>query len=304
MATDAPTDATAAIEAATTLSQLESYFDVSSEHEAYLAAKGAWRTGVEVTIDSLGALPGTVVHVGDTPFWIHGVTHADTDAERTFLRDEIQDRITDGGTVYCEQGIRRMYFQDVEAVCEMDDYRWAMARCRELAVPSHVEQFLEEDIETVPELLTTITDEFRETTFSLIEAGRGLYGERFAGALGDVASAFLTDHADMATREEYEAFSLSRRAAKDPTELDHLQAYYHRSFLPQPLEREWLRRHDPELEIVTHARNERMAAYALGHHEGAAAVHLVVGAAHQPGVAYYLQAAATGHWTPSYEPVA
>lgn len=303
MGTDAPVDALGAIKSVSGLSELVSYFDVSTEHEAYLAAKDAWRAGVEVSIDRVGDLPGTMVEVDGTPFWIHGVTHAGTDAERTFLRAAIQERLADGATVYCEQGIRRMYFHDLDAVCEMDDYRWAMARCQELSIPSHVEQFVEEDLANFPDTLTDITDEFRESTFSLIDAGRGLYGDRFAGALGDVASAFLTGHADMATREEYEAFNLSRRAAEDPSTLPALQTYYHRSFLPQPLEREWLRRHDPELEIVTHARNERMAAYALSHYEEPTAVHLIVGAAHQPGVAYYLQAAVDGEWTPAYEPV-
>lgn len=303
MGTDSPVDTLEAIEAATSLSALVSHFNVSTEHEAYLAAKAVWRTAVEVSIDYVGVLPGTVVEVDGVPFWIHGVTHAGTDAERRFLREEIDDRLADGATVYCEQGIRRMYFQDMDAVCAMDDYRWAMARCQELGIRSHVEEFVEEDLEGLPDALSDISDEFRETTFSLIEAGRGLYGDRYARALGDVASAFLTSHADMATREEYEAFTLSGRAANDPSSLADLQAYYHRSFLPQPLEREWLRRHDAELEIVTHARNERMAAYALDHYGDSTAVHLIVGAAHQPGIAYYLKAAADGEWTPSYEPV-
>ena len=54
-----------------------------------------------------------------------------------------------------------------------------------------------------------------------------------------------------------------------------------------PLEREWLRRHDPELEVVSHGRSERMADYAVA--EGGDAVPLVVGAAHQPGIVYYLE---------------
>ena len=94
-------------------------------------------------------------------------------------------------------------------------------------------------------------------------------------------------HGDVARAREFEAFALSRRAAEDPAALTELQRYYATAFLPMPLEREWLRRHDPELEVVSHGRSERMADYAVA--EGGDAVHLVVGAAHQPGIVYYLE---------------
>jgi hypothetical protein len=290
----------AAIRSADTLADLVSVFAVETPHEAYLSAKPVWRDGVEVALETAAGLPGERVEIDGVTFWVHGVTHAGTAAERNRLRTAVDDWVDARTSVYTEQGIRRLYFQDMGAVCQMDDYRWAMARCRDLEAKTHASQFAPSSVEGSIE---EVSDQFRDAAFSLIDAGRGVYGSRFAGALGDVASAFLTDHADLATREEFEAFARSRRAAADPDALADLQAYYHRSFLPQPLEREWLRRHDPELEIVTHARNERMAAYALAHRESAGAVHLIVGAAHQPGLTYYLERYRDGSWQPDYEPV-
>jgi hypothetical protein len=297
------TDALAAIRAASSLADLSAYFETDSEHEAYLEAKDVWRTTIEPPVERTGGLSGTLIELDGTEFWIHGVTHAGSDAEGGALRAAAETFLGSGAAIYCEQGIRRLYFQDYDSVCEMDDYRWAMAECRELEIDSHIEQFAEDSFEDLTGDIEWLADQFRDVTFSLIQSGRGVFGDRFARALGDVASTFTSSHADLATREEYEAFALSRRAAKDPSRLEELQRYYHRSFLPQPLEREWLRRHDPELEIMTHARNERMAEYVLSHHETAPAVHLVVGAAHQPGIAYYLTQYRDREWVLDFEPV-
>ena len=46
---------------------------------------------------------------------------------------------------------------------------------------------------------------------------------------------------------------------------------------------------DAEREWATRGRDERTADYAVSHHGDADAVHPVVGAAHGPGVAYYLR---------------
>jgi hypothetical protein len=107
----------------------------------------------------------------------------------------------------------------------------------------------------------------------------------------------------MATGDDYEAFQKNRAASRNPDRLVDLQRYYETTFLPQPIEREWLRRHDRELEILTHARNERMAEY-LVYHADEDPVHAIVGAAHQPGVRYYLEAIRDGRHTLSdFEPV-
>jgi hypothetical protein len=177
-----------------------------------------------------------------------------------------------------------------------------MAECRRLGVDSHLEGVDLEGFDGVAEQVDSLAATFREAAFSLVHAGEEVYGERFRAALGDVAGAFLTSHEDAATAEDFRSFVLSRRAAREPRLLDDLQRYYERSFLPQPVEREWLRRHDPELELMTHARNERMADYVLDH-GGTPTVHVVVGAAHQPGVRYYLEAVRDGRKEPSYEPV-
>lgn len=49
--------------------------------------------------------------------------------------------------------------------------------------------------------------------------------------------------------------------------------------------------------LVTHARNERMAEYVMYHAEDETNVHVIVGAAHQPGVRYYLEAFRDGEKT-------
>ena len=127
-----------------------------------------------------------------------------------------------------------------------------------------------------------------------------MYGDRFTNALGDVVTDFLTAHEELATGEDFASFQLSRQAAEDPARLEELQQYYETVFLPQPLEREWLRRHDPELELFTHARNERIAAYVLYNAPADTPVHVITGAAHQSGIAYYLRAYLDGEW--EYEP--
>ena len=162
----------------------------------------------------------------------------------------------------------------------MDDYEWATRRDE----PSGERSFagtLEE--------LDSLTAPLQDAAFALVDAGVSLYCDRFRDLLGAVADAVFTTHESAATGEEFEAFSRRRRAAADPSRLGALQRYYGRAFLPQPLEREWLWRHDPDLERLTHARNERMADYAVYHNETVPTVHLVVGAAHQPGVRYYLE---------------
>lgn len=299
----------AAFRAATTLSDLVALTDADTEHEAYVAAKREWRDlrGAELAAEPRqSGLPGTRVDVASVPMHVHGVTHADTPEERDYLREHVTAFLDDGAAVYCEQGIRHMYFADLEAVCAMDDYRWAMARCRELEVDSHVdEDTFEAAFDGVAEELDSLSSQFQDAVFSLIHAVGERYGEEVRTALGDLASSFLTSHEDLATGEDFASYRLRRRAARNPAALVDLQHYYERQFLPQPLEREWLRRHDRELEVVTHGRNERMAGYAVYHNDAAPAVHLVVGAAHQPGVTYYLERHRDGDRdVAGFEPVA
>ena len=291
------------LRSAESLPELVELTDADSAHEAYFAAKEEWADLRDRELPPATPstdLPGDVVEVDDHRFVVHGVTHSETDAERAFLRDHVARFVDAGESVYCEQGIRPMYFEDMEDVCAMDDYRWALSDAREgpradeadaegsVVAEAAADFALREDVDSV-------AARFREATFSLIHSGEDVYGEEFARALGDVASSFLTDHEDAATGRDFEAFARSRRAAEDPTRLEELQRYYKTQFLPQPIEREWLRRHDPELEAVSHARNERMADYALFHNDDVETAHLVVGAAHQPGVVYYLERHRDGH---------
>jgi len=282
----------AALRATESLAALVGLTGADDEHGAYFAAKRDWRRlrGKELAArPPEDGLPGAEIVVEGVPFHVHGVTHAGTDAERSFLREHVARFLDAGATVYCEQGIRQLYFGDFDPVCEMDDYTWAMHRCRELGSSFHVDGVPGTGVDALVEDVSSLASEFRATAFSLIERNADVYGERFAAALGDVASAFLQSHENLGTGTDYASFAASRRAARDPTRLGELQRYYERSFLPQPVEREWLRRHDPELEVVTHARNERMADYAVYHADDDGPVHLVVGAAHQPGIRYYLE---------------
>lgn len=294
----------AALRAAESLADLVSLTGASAENEAYREAKREWRDlrGRELALDVAGdGLPGTQVEVDGRTVWIHGLTHAATASERTLLHDTVAQFRDAGHAIYCEQGIRSMYFQDWDGVCEMDDYQWAMARCRELDVDSHVDSQFDEPVTAD---LRSVASEFQDAVFSLIESGSDIYGRQFQRALGDVATDFLRSHADMATGDEFESFRLHRLAAENPARLRDLQHYYERTFLPQPVEREWLRQHDRKLELVTHARNERMADYVMYHVDSASEVHLLVGAAHQPGIRYYLEQYRAGDRTlASFEPL-
>lgn len=297
-----------AVRAADTLSELQEVVGSDSEHAAYLDAKTVWRVLRRKELDTdqnavddarTDGIPGARVDVGGRPVYIHGITHADTDEERAFLREHVEQYVDEGHDVYCEQGIRPMYFQDFDAVCESDDYRWAMHHCRERDIDSHIPGEIEREFETDASIgadVKSVASRFREVTFSLIKSGNGVYGDRFTSALGDVASDFLMTHEELATGEDFASFRRSRLAARNPEQLEHLQQYYETVFLPQPLEREWLRRHDPELELFTHARNERITAYVLYHASRDAPVHLITGAAHQPGIVYYLTNYRDGEW--------
>lgn len=294
-------DKIAAIETAEELSDLAPVFETESVHEIYFRAKEVWKEAVrhrQETRPEPDGLPGRVVSIDGHDFHVHGVTHAGTEAERQFLKEHVSAFLDRGAVVYCEQGIRPMYFEGMDAACEMDDYLWAVDQCKKLEEEPGVDTFEESGFDTVVEDSGDLTAAFRERAFELIDAGSSMYGERFEKTLGDIAAEFLIDHSDLAVGKSYEAFRLSREASKDPQLLHELQQYYERSFLPQPLEREWLRRHDPELEILSHARNERMADYAVYHNQTAEEVHLIVGAAHQPGVLYYLEAYSDGKEPP------
>lgn len=278
---------------ASRLADLVPLTGVDSEHAAYFAAKREWDKlrSKELASEEQSAtdLPGNTVVFEDHEFHVHGVTHADTDAERSSLRNYVEQFVENEEAVYCEQGIRSMYFDDIDAVCEMDDYRWAMTECEKLDQDSHAANLLKPDFDTISDDIDSVTDGFRDAVFSLIESDSGVDDSAFRRALGDVASSLLTSKEEMATGDDFESFRKRRNAATNPEFLVDLQHYYERRFLPQPIEREWLRRHDPELELVTHARNERMADYARYHHDEAASVHLIIGTAHQPGVTYYLE---------------
>ena len=290
-----------AIRNAEGLAELATAFGTESIHEAYFDAKDCWTNAIrrsQIDASDPTGFPGACVVVDGHEFHVHGITHAGTDAERTFLREHVSTYLDRDAAVYCEQGIRSLYFEPYPSVCEMDDYRWAMEQCKRLDVDSHIAALPETGVDTVLEDIASVASTFREAAFSLIESGREAYGDRFAHALGDVAAGFLTDHADLAVGKSFEAFTLSRAASQNPERLTELQQYYERTFLPQPLEREWLRHHDPELEIVSHARNERMADYVVYHNETAPEVHLIVGAAHQPGIVYYLESYRDGRELP------
>lgn len=285
-------DRLAAFRAARSLTDLIELTGADSAHEAYFAAKREWtdlRGRQLAAVPTYEGLPGARVNIDETKFHVHGITHADTTAEGEFLREQVTGFLDSGATVFCEQGIRPMYFSDVPAVCAMDDYRWAMARCRSLGIDSHIDDPESVTFDEPLENLRSATAGFRDAVYELVNEYGGRYGNGFQSSLGDIASSFLTSHADLATGEEFESFRLARIASNDPTRLADLQRYYERTFLPQPLEREWLARHDRELELVTHARNERMADYAVYHVGASGEVHLIVGAAHQPGVTYYLE---------------
>lgn len=310
-------DRLATLRAAESLSDLAALTGADDEREAYRAARREWAALRERELADRApegvpgpdgppradGLPGNRVAVGDREFFVHGITHADTSAERAFLRDHVSRFLDRDAAVYCEQGVRSMYFADLPAVCEMDDLSWALRECERLdgdpplagAGPA---EFAASTVDDLAADVDSLADRFRRAVFSFVESNSDCYGEGVSVALGELASALLTSRADAATGDDYESFVRTRRAAEDPDALAALQRYYETTFLPQPVEREWLRRTDPELELLTHARNERMAAYAVYHVEDADEVHLLAGAAHQPGITYYLDRYREGTWSP------
>jgi hypothetical protein len=282
-------DVIAAIQDISSLATLQQLFETSSEDDAYLQAKQAWTAAQrarQATGPQSPGLPGDHVQIDGQSFYIHGITHVGTDEERSFLQDQVSQILDGDAAVYCEQGIRPLYFESFPQVSEMDDYRWATAnRTTTGAYTPTVPDFggIREDLES-------LSARVRRGVFEVIAAGERLYGDGVAQRVGETVSTLLGSHVHLATGDDFESFRLRRSAAENPRQLIRLQRYYDRAFLPQPLEREWLRRHDPRLERVSHARNERMADYAIHHEDAARDVHLVVGAAHGPGVRYYLEA--------------
>jgi hypothetical protein len=284
---------------ARSLAELVELTGASTERDAYVRAKREWETvcsRLPVTRETASGFPGARVTIDGCDFWVHGITHAGTPEERAFVREHVDTFLDRGAAVYCEQGIRPLYLSDVAGACAMDDYRWALGQHPDIdratldAELPFASMFAGLGVD-----VTALTARVRDKVFSLIDQGGDLYGKQMKQRLGSLASAVLTDQADLATGTDFESYRLRNRAATDPTALADLQAYYTRQFLPQPVEREWLRQHDPDLERVTHARNERMAEYAVYHADGESEVHLLVGAAHQPGVSYYLEEFRNGH---------
>ena len=113
------------LRAATSLADLQSITDATSPQDAYFSAKDTWRSYANRALNSppvIDGVPGRTVSVGGVDVHLHGVTHAGTDAERSYLQDRIEDVLSAGHDVYCEQGIRRLYFDAFQDVCEMDDY--------------------------------------------------------------------------------------------------------------------------------------------------------------------------------------
>lgn len=276
------------IRTADSLADLTAVVRADSIDEAYVRAKRLWSRRPVTTAGTQDGLPGTRVTVDGTAFVVHGITHAGTDPERTAVRRHVSDAAETEADVYCEQGIRSMYLADFAGVCAMDDYRWAMQRCADLGSEHRLADRPRSEFQGLRDSLEDVGDDLREAAFAVIESGRALYGDDVSATLGAVASDVFTDAEDLATGEDFEAFRRTRRAAEDPTALADLQTYYRRVLLPQPLERGWLRRHDRELELITHARNARMADYVV-HDADSPRVEIFVGAAHQPGVRYYLE---------------
>lgn len=295
-----------AIRGAEDLADLASCTAARSERQAYLDAKRRWRRlrRKELTASTRRVLPGDQISVDNCEFVIHGITHADTDSERSLLRDCVDSWLAEGDTVYCEQGIRSMYFEDRPTVYAMDDYQWASRQRRERGLAADGTGAIDGAFDGTSSDLDSLTAEARRLTFLIADAADDWWGSAISSALGSTASALLSSSEQQAVADDFASFRKSREAAAEPSKLGALQRYYKRSFLPQPLEREWLRRKDPGLELFTHARNERMADYATYHAEGGR-TRLIVGAAHQPGIGYYLRAHRDGRRDlGSFEPLA
>lgn len=289
--TDGEADRLEALARTRSLADLVELTGVETTEAAYHVAKEEWRRlkdrALPQPVGGVDRFPGDTVELDGPTVHVHGITHTETPAERDFVRRHVSAFTDDGAFVYCEQGIRPMYFDDFPRVCGMDDYRWALDRCATLGDPSTLASVTEHD--APGDALPGIADELRSALFGLIDSSRDLIGDESSRTIGDLATSFVTGDTDLSIARDYASFVRSRRASEDPAQLANLQRYYRTAFLPQPVEREWLRQRDPALELMTHARNERMADYVVHHNETASQIHVICGAAHQPGIVYYLE---------------
>ncbi|MFB6283130.1 MAG: hypothetical protein ABEK59_04245 [Halobacteria archaeon] len=282
------------LKAARSIKDLQEITGIHGPQRAYVKAKKEWhrlhgngRESYGKEIED-GGIPGKKIEVGKTTYKIHGITHSGTEEERKFLKEHVAEMIDKDHDVYTEQGIRRMYFQDLDDVQEMDDYSWASKelRRRRNAEPEN------SDSSGSKLRIENLRSGLMRTAFKVITTGEKIYGRRIKRTMGGIASDFLTRPSNMGTGEDFISFTLNRKASRNPEKLEKLQNHYERTFLPQPVEREWLRNQSEVLELYTHSRNERITDYVLDvvgdPWKNDATVHVIAGAAHQPGILYYL----------------
>ena len=279
-----------AFKAARSIQDLREITEAEGSRDAYLTAKETWRELHRTVDESTGreikeGIPGREIDLGRTTYKIHGITHAGTREERDFLRRHVKKYIEDGEKVYTEQGIRGMYFDDFDEVKEIDDYSWASEKIER-------QRAGELGFDAESEHVDSLKSRVMKKVFSAVSSGEKIYGGKIKHVLGNLASRFLMEPENLGTGENFLSFTLHKEASKNPGKLSVLQSHYEGTFLPQPVEREWLRNQSQELEIYTHSRNERIADYIINEAGDVwnkdQVIHVITGAAHQPGVLYYI----------------
>lgn len=276
------------------LEDLEEITGEESKEEAYFEAKSEW---YELMEEYLGEhsntddrrLPGDIVEFDvehdrypkDKKFHIHGISHTGRNEEKNFLQSVTEEFVEEGNQVYCEQGFLQMYFKELTEVEEIDDYSWMMSEASEMSEGEAFEGLSESE---------KILDGIQNFLFSLIAEGGDFYGQEIEDTIGEGVTPFLTTKEEKAVGEGFESFVRTDDASKNPKRVIELQNYYKKVLLPVNLERKWLKKHNPELDLLTHARSERIADYVI--HDvinvECNEVRIIVGAAHQCGVAHYL----------------
>ena len=216
----------------------------------------------------LGAdgFPATTVMVNGVQYHIHGISHDEqiNDTVRKYIRGELERYLSLEHVVLMEQGVSSLIFRgyidndprleitfvDLPVV-EMDDQSWAKK-----VDHKGVRRFREKAKMWRPPT----------TDYDVEDIGC------------EVCNHIQADSVDT-----------YNRSMGDQTCLADLQNYVFSTHLPEQLHRQYLELFYPEEALMVSGRSRRMAEFASQYETRSREIDMVVGAAHQPGIAYYLQ---------------
>jgi hypothetical protein len=210
----------------------------------------------------VGRFTAREVRVGDTVAWIHGIVHGGRIVARVSpaVRKELRERIAElrrrGCAVIVEQGLKDLLFRGL-GVEEMDDFTYTLRKW--------------------PNQMWAAILKF---------SGRALVSPILIPPTLRLAERME----DKSGGREWGVAAAIRRALTDIRWLEDLDNAAGAARLPEPLEREFLVKHNPSEAAILSFRSERMAdcLFEASSRTGSRAIHAVVGAGHAPAMEYYL----------------